>query len=74
MTGRVERRGAATVVKRLKELFTPTLPAVYIVISKYPEYPASGPEYPDSPDFPGPAPETPAPLETKQKRTPRNLI
>ena len=61
-------------VKRMKGTVFPTLPVVYIVNFKYPEYPASGPEYPDSPEFPGPGPETPAPLETEQKRTPRNLI
>ena len=51
-----------------------TLPAVYIVNFKYPEYPASGPEYPDSPEFPGPGPETPAPPETEQKEVQKNLI
>ena len=47
---------------------------VYIVNFKYPEYPASGPEYPDSPEFPGPGPETPAPPETEQKEVQKNLI
>ena len=47
---------------------------VYIVNSKYPECPASGPEYPDSPEFPGPGPETPAPPETEQKEVQKNLI
>ena len=37
----------------------------YIINFKYPEYPASGPEYPDSPEFPGPGPESPAPPETE---------
>ena len=32
---------------------------------EYPEYPAAGPEYPDSPEFPGPRPETPAPPQTE---------
>jgi len=69
------------VLKRVKEPFTPTLPAVYIVKSRYPEYPAvgpeypaAGPEYPDSPEFSGPGPETPAPLETEQKEVQKNLI
>ena len=57
----------------MNEPFTPTLPAVYIVKSKYPEYPASGPEYPDSPEFPGPGPETPAPPETEHKKNFKEL-
>ena len=47
---------------------------VYIVKFKCPEYPASGPEYPESPECPGPGPETPAPPETEQKEVQKNLI
>ena len=71
--GERKGEGAAAVVKGVKELFAPTLPAVYIENFKYPEYPASGPEYPDSPEFPGPGPETPAPPETEQKEVQKNL-
>ena len=60
-------------VKEVKEPFAPTLPAVYIENFKYPEYPASGPEYPDSPEFPGPGPETPVPPETEHKRNFKEL-
>ena len=55
----MERRGGGVCGKGVKEPFAPTLPAVYIENFKYPEYPASGPEYPDSPEFPGPGSETP---------------
>jgi len=72
--GERKGEGAAAVVKGVKELFAPTLPAVYIENFKYPEYPASGPEYPDSPEFPGTGPETPAPPETEQKEVQKNLI
>ena len=65
VSGRVERRGGGVCGKGEKEPFAPTLPAVYIENFKYPEYPASGPEYPDSPEFPGPGPETLAPPETQ---------
>ena len=61
-------------VKEVKEPFAPTLPAVYIENFKYPEYPASGPEYLDSPEFPGPGPETPASPETEHKEVQKNLI
>ena len=58
--------GAAAVVKRSEGNRLPRPPpAVYIVKTIYPEYPAPGPEYPDSPEFPGPGPETPAPPETE---------
>ena len=46
---------------------------VYIVKFKFPEYPASGPEYPDCPEFPGPGPETPAPPETEHKKNFKEL-
>ena len=72
--GEWREKEAAAVVKRVKEPFTPTLPAVYIVKTRYPEYPAPGPEYLDSPEFPGPGPETPAPPETEQKEVQKNLI
>ena len=72
--GERKGEGAAAVVKGVKELFAPTLPAVYIVKTRYPEYPASGPEYPDSPEFPGPGPETPASPETEHKEVQKNLI
>ena len=52
----MERRGGGVCGKGVKEPFAPTLPAVYIENFKYPEYPALGPEYPDSPEFPGPGP------------------
>ena len=61
-------------VKRVKGTVYPNPPVVYIVNSKYLEYPASGPEYPDSPEFSGPGPETPAPPETEQKEVQKNLI
>ena len=62
-----EERGAA-VVKGVKVTVYPDPPVVYIVKFKFPEYPASGPEYPDSPQYPGPGPETPAPPETEHKK------
>ena len=66
--------GTVAVVKGVKVTVYPDPPTVYIVKSKCPEYPASGPEYPDSPEFPGPGPETPAPPETEQKEVQKNLI
>jgi len=39
--GERKGEGAAAVVKGVKELFAPTLPAVYIENFKYPETPAS---------------------------------
>jgi len=59
---------AASAVKKDLKPFNPDPPTVYIVKLKYPEYPASGPEYPDSPDYPGPGLETPATPETEQKK------
>ena len=46
---------------------------VYIVNFKYPEYLASGPEYPDSPEFSGPGPKTPAPPKTEHKKNFKEL-
>ena len=63
--------GAAAVVKGVN---VTVYPAVYIVKTSYPEFPAPGPEYPDSPEFPGLGPETPAPPETEQKEVQKNLI
>ena len=65
--------GAAAVVKSEYNGLPPT-PPWYIVKTRYPEYPASGPEYPDSPEFPGPGPESSAPPETEQKEVQKNLI
>ena len=61
-------------VKGVKVTVYPDPLMVYIVKIRYPEYPAPGPEYPDSPEFPGPGPETPAPPETEQKEVQKNLI
>ena len=76
MSGRVERRGGGGCGKRSEgnRLPRPPPPVVYIENFKYPEYPASGPEYPDSPEFPGPGPETPASPETEHKEVQKNLI
>ena len=75
MSGREERRGGGGCGKRSEGNRLPRPPpVVYIVKFKCPEYPASGPEYPDSPEFPGPGPETPAPPETEQKEVQKNLI
>ena len=60
-------------VKGVKVTVYPDPPR-YIVKTRYPEYPAPGPEYPDSPEFPGPGPETPAPSKTEQKEVQKNLI
>jgi len=38
---------------------------VYIQGFYNPEYPTTGPEYPDRPEYPGPGPETPAPPEAE---------
>ena len=67
-------RAASAVKKDLKPFDPDPPPAVYIVKTRYPEYPAPGPEYPDSPEFPGPGPESPAPPETEQKEVQKNLI
>ena len=49
-------------------------PVVFILSFYHPEYPAPGPEYPDSPEFPGPRPETPAPPQTVQRLSCEDLI
>ena len=74
MSGREERRGGGGCGKRSEFNRLPRPSPRYIVNFRYPEYPASGPEYPDSPEFPGPGPETPAPLKTEQKEVQKNLI
>ena len=75
MSGREERRGGGGCGKRSEFNRLPRPPpAVYIVKTRYPEYPAPGPEYPDSPEFPGPGPETPASPETEHKEVQKNLI
>ena len=61
-------RATLAVKNDLKPFDPDPPPAVYIVKLKYPEYPASGPEYPDSLEYPGPGPETPAPPETEHKK------
>ena len=66
--------GAPAVVKGVHVTVYPDPPVVYIVKFKCLEYPASGPEYPESPEFSGPGPETPAPPETEQKEVQKNLI
>ena len=68
------RERVASAVKKKTYSVTPDPPAVYIVKTRYPEYPAPGPEYPDNPEFPGTGPETPAPPETEQKEVQKNLI
>ena len=68
------REEVAAAVKREEVTVYPDPPAVYIGTFYYPEYPASGPEYPDSPEYPGPEPETPAPPETEQKDVQKTLI
>jgi len=73
VSGRVERRGGGGCGKKSECNGLPRPPR-YIVKTRYPEYPASGPEYPDSPEFPGLGPETPAPPETEQKEVQKNLI
>ena len=70
----MERRGDGGCGKRSECNGLPRPPAVYIVKTSYPEFPAPGPEYPDSPEFPGLGPETPAPPETEQKEVQKNLI
>ena len=72
--GERKGEGAAAVVKGVKVTVYPDPPVVYIVKFKFLEYPALGPEYPDSPEFPGPGPETPAPPETEQKEVQKILI
>ena len=74
MSGREERRGGGGCGKRSEFNRLPRPPPRYIVKTRYPEYPAPGPEYPDSPEFPGPGPETPAPSKTEQKEVQKNLI
>ena len=74
MLGRVERRGGGGCGKRSECNGLPRPPAVYIGKTRYPEYPALGPEYPDSPEFPGLGPETPDSLETEHKEVQKNLI
>ena len=71
----MERRGGGGCGKRSEGNRLPRPPTgIYIVKTRYPEYPASGPEYPDSPEFPGHWPESPAPPETEQKEVQKNLI
>ena len=75
MSGRVERRGGGGCGKKSEgTVYLDPPRGIYIENFKYPEYPASGPEYPDSPEFPGPGPETPASPETEHKEVQKNLI
>ena len=68
------REEAAAAVKMTWRRFDPDPLAVYIGKINYPEYPASGPENPDSPETLGIRPETPAPPQTEQKKAQKNLI
>ena len=56
----------ASAVKKNEVPFTPDPPMINVRKINYPEYPASGPEYPDNPEYPSPGPETPAPPDTEQ--------
>ena len=63
-----EEKGEGGVGSEKEELQSyPRPPAVYIGTFYYPEYPASGPEYPDSPEYPGPERRLRLPLRLSKK-------
>ena len=63
--GEERKRGGAGSRKKRRVTGSPRPPTIYKQGFYNPEYPTTGPEYPDRPEYPGPGPETPAPPEAE---------